>query len=357
MITSKSSAALAAANYTTNSSTRIEGTRTPSYLSSSRSTLSPDNGLQTTDSQASTAGQGAALRSVSDAEPTRVVISSSASASLAAEQATGQPPLAEPNALTPSGPSEATDDADAGPNSESAAQESEAKARLEQQQEREQQLEINALAARDREVRAHERAHAAVGGQYAGAPRYEFERGPDGVSYAISGEVSIDTSKGATPQETLQKAQTIRRAALAPAEPSPQDRRVAAQASQMEAEALREISAERQQVAQENRESAAAEGEQSANNASDDAGQTAATNNRQLGDIGLAPTGISTSVGSRSSSNTIDSGGAEARSVFSSSGSAPVNSAANYISQRLQQTIASTAPDVRQAGQFFSQFV
>ena len=117
------------------------------------------------------------------------------------------------------------------------------------------QQKIRELASRDKEVRAHEQAHANVGGQYASAPTYEFERGPNGVRYAVGGEVSIDTSKEATPQETIRKAQIIRRAALAPAEPSPQDRRVAAEGSRLEAEARRELRVEQREEAQESSES------------------------------------------------------------------------------------------------------
>jgi len=102
--------------------------------------------------------------------------------------------------------------------------------------------QIRKLAERDREVRAHEQAHQAVGGQYAGAMSLTYERGPDGKNYAVGGEVPIDTSKVANdPEATLDKAETIRRAALAPAEPSSQDRRVAAQAVQMAVEARAEI--------------------------------------------------------------------------------------------------------------------
>jgi hypothetical protein len=109
------------------------------------------------------------------------------------------------------------------------------------QQEQQIQAEIKSLAARDREVRTHEQAHVAAGGQYAGAASYQYERGPNGVSYAVAGEVRISTSEEPTPEATLRKAQIIRRAALAPAEPSPQDRRVAAMAAQMEAAARAEI--------------------------------------------------------------------------------------------------------------------
>ena len=108
----------------------------------------------------------------------------------------------------------------------------------EAQQKTHDQALITELKARDREVRAHEAAHAAVGGQYAGAPTYSFQRGPNGVNYAVGGEVSISTSPIANnPKATLQKAQQVQRAALAPAEPSIQDRRVAAEAATMATQA------------------------------------------------------------------------------------------------------------------------
>lgn len=113
-----------------------------------------------------------------------------------------------------------------------------------------EQLEIKQLAARDREVRAHEQAHMAVGGQYAGAASYEYQRGPDGVNYAIGGEVPISTGAEPTPEATLRKAQIVRRAALAPAEPSAQDRRVAAAAAQMENQARLELSRAHSEQAQ-----------------------------------------------------------------------------------------------------------
>ncbi|SMF52977.1 SprA-related family protein [Alteromonadaceae bacterium Bs31] len=121
---------------------------------------------------------------------------------------------------------------------------------LEQRRLEQERQEIQELAARDREVRAHEQAHAAVGGQYAGAASFQYERGPDGVRYAVGGEVPIDVGKEATPQETIVKAQIVKRAALAPAEPSPQDRSVAAEASRLESEARRELSLEKSEEQQ-----------------------------------------------------------------------------------------------------------
>lgn len=111
----------------------------------------------------------------------------------------------------------------------------------------EEKQALDDLKARDREVRAHEQAHLAAAGPYAkGPPSYEFQTGPDGQSYAVGGEVKIDTSPvPGNPQATVVKAQTIKRAATAPANPSAQDRQVAAQASQMEAQARQEIKEER----------------------------------------------------------------------------------------------------------------
>jgi len=103
--------------------------------------------------------------------------------------------------------------------------------------------ELDKLKARDREVRAHEAAHKSVAGNLArGSASYTLETGPDGRRYAVGGEVNIDTSEVAgDPEATIRKAQTIRRAANAPAQPSAQDRSVAAQATQMEAEARQQL--------------------------------------------------------------------------------------------------------------------
>lgn len=100
------------------------------------------------------------------------------------------------------------------------------------QQQREQQ-QLAELKKRDAEVRAHEQAHASVGGSLAGAPSYEFETGPDGEKYAVGGEVQIDVSEVAgDPQATIAKMQQVRAAALAPAEPSGPDRQIANEAQQ-----------------------------------------------------------------------------------------------------------------------------
>jgi hypothetical protein len=86
---------------------------------------------------------------------------------------------------------------------------------------------------------------AAAGSLAKGGPTYEYERGPDGKQYATGGEVQIDSSVGSgSPEVAIAKAQQIRRAALAPADPSGQDRAVAAQAAAMEQEARSKLAKE-----------------------------------------------------------------------------------------------------------------
>lgn len=92
--------------------------------------------------------------------------------------------------------------------------------------------QVTELQQRDREVRTHEQAHiAAAGGHARGGPSFTYQQGPDGKRYAVGGEVSIDTGKAGEPQATILKMQTVRRAALAPAEPSAQDRAIANRAN------------------------------------------------------------------------------------------------------------------------------
>lgn len=105
---------------------------------------------------------------------------------------------------------------------------------------------LQELAARDTQVRTHERAHlAAAGGLATGGARFQMTRGPDGRQYATGGEVSIDVAPvPGDPQATIDKAEKIRRAALAPAEPSQADRAVAARATAMANEARIEMQRE-----------------------------------------------------------------------------------------------------------------
>jgi hypothetical protein len=110
---------------------------------------------------------------------------------------------------------------------------------------------IRQLQSRDREVKAHEAAHAAVGGHLTGSPSFTFERGPDGVNYAVGGEVSVASpTVPGDAEKTLQQAEQVQRAALAPANPSSQDRRVAADAARAAAEARLQLAQEHSALAQ-----------------------------------------------------------------------------------------------------------
>lgn len=108
---------------------------------------------------------------------------------------------------------------------------------------KEEEQQLREMKRRDTEVRRHEQAHARTGGQHAGAPHFEYEQGPDGRRYAVSGSVPIDVSPvSGDPQATIRKMDVVKRAALAPGDPSAQDRSVAARAQQEKLKAQRELS-------------------------------------------------------------------------------------------------------------------
>jgi hypothetical protein len=149
-------------------------------------------------------------------------------------------------------------------NSERSEIESKQQDRIQEQQQQQDLKLIRSLSQRDREVQAHENAHSAVGGQYAGSANYTYQRGPDGVNYAVGGEVPIDVGiiQG-NPQATLEKMKLVQRAALAPAEPSSQDRKVAAIAVQQANQARAEIVIESRAVSSSGETSAADKSEPS----------------------------------------------------------------------------------------------
>ena len=134
-----------------------------------------------------------------------------------------------------------------------AASDGRTKAVAEQALNPDQQRVVLQLQIRDREVKAHESAHmAAAAGLVRGGMSFSYQTGPDGRRYAVGGEVSIDSAPVADdPQATLDKAQQIQAAALAPAEPSSQDRAVAAQAARMAMEARVELAQQRREAADE----------------------------------------------------------------------------------------------------------
>ncbi len=107
----------------------------------------------------------------------------------------------------------------------------------------EEKRQVEALQAADRKVRQHEMAHQVAGaGLITRGAQFQYERGPDGRMYAVSGEVEIDTSEVPDdPRATIEKMKRVQRAALAPSDPSAQDRRVAAEARAREMTARMEL--------------------------------------------------------------------------------------------------------------------
>ena len=98
---------------------------------------------------------------------------------------------------------------------------------------------ISQLKSIEEKVKAHEAAHKSSGAA-TGPISYTYTRGPDGKNYITGGEVPINLSSGSTPEETIGRMQQVIQAALAPADPSPQDRAVASQASNIKLQAQQE---------------------------------------------------------------------------------------------------------------------
>lgn len=111
----------------------------------------------------------------------------------------------------------------------------------------EEQKRVDELKKIDQKVRTHEQAHVAAGGSLVkGGIRFSYQTGPDNKKYAVGGKVNIDVSpvKG-DPEATIRKMQTVKRAALAPADPSPQDRQIATSAARTEAKARMQLMREK----------------------------------------------------------------------------------------------------------------
>lgn len=107
---------------------------------------------------------------------------------------------------------------------------------------REEEDVVVDLAARDKEVKTNEQARVASSGGYAGTPRYDYQDGPDNRLYAVAGNVRIDDSPiQGDPEATLAKMRKINSAAMAVNSPSGADMGVAADSTQMEMKAMKEI--------------------------------------------------------------------------------------------------------------------
>lgn len=109
-----------------------------------------------------------------------------------------------------------------------------------------ERAQLSELKAADSKVRAHEAAHQS-GPAASGGASFTYEKGPDGVMYAVAGEVPVRIEGGSTPEESISNLQGVISTAMAPADPSPQDISVASQARVMMMQAQQELAQEIQE--------------------------------------------------------------------------------------------------------------
>lgn len=92
----------------------------------------------------------------------------------------------------------------------------------------------------------HELAHKMAGGALAGD--IVIERNSEGIPFAGHVSIKMPTLDKNNPQQTINDADTVVRAAMAPLDPSEQDYKVAAQARNIRAQAEQALSRKRLNV-------------------------------------------------------------------------------------------------------------
>lgn len=89
------------------------------------------------------------------------------------------------------------------------------------------------------EIYAHELAHKTAGGHLAGA--IVIERNSEGIPVGGHVEIKMPSLDPNNPKKTINDADTVIRSAMAPADPSGQDYKVAAQAQTVKDQAQRKL--------------------------------------------------------------------------------------------------------------------
>ena len=123
--------------------------------------------------------------------------------------------------------------------------------------ERAVQQEIDAMAAWEKLVVAHERMHMLIGGGMASTPAYTYKAGPDGKRYITGGEVQFNVPATSDPMAVIRNLGRVKAAALSPGNASAADMTSAGLAAAREAQALREynrIQSEHKQASSASRE-------------------------------------------------------------------------------------------------------
>lgn len=101
---------------------------------------------------------------------------------------------------------------------------------------------INGLSKQDvitrnyNHIYAHEMAHKTAGGSFAG--NITIERNSEGIPVSGHVPIKMPVLNKANPQQTIDHANTVIRAALAPGDPSAQDYKVANQAERIKMQAI-----------------------------------------------------------------------------------------------------------------------
>ena len=99
-----------------------------------------------------------------------------------------------------------------------------------------QQAQKNALIKKNYdEIYSHELAHKLAGGHLAGA--IVIEKNSQGIPFAGHVDIKMPKMNPQNPKQTINDADTVIRAAMAPADPSGQDYKVAAQAQNIKTQA------------------------------------------------------------------------------------------------------------------------
>ena len=106
-----------------------------------------------------------------------------------------------------------------------------------------EEAEVFKLKAIDSKIKAHEMAHKS-GPAASGGASFSYTKGPDGLMYAIAGEVPVEIKTGDTPQETISNMHDVIATALAPSDPSPQDLSIASKARVIMMKAQQEFTKE-----------------------------------------------------------------------------------------------------------------
>lgn len=109
--------------------------------------------------------------------------------------------------------------------------------------------DVRRLINWENNVKQHEQAHMSVGGGLVSAARFSYTVGPDGRRYVAGGEVSISIPSSNKEEDNIQTFERVKRAALAPADPSPQDIKTAAMASALLTAAYQKLAKQRSEAA------------------------------------------------------------------------------------------------------------